>query len=144
MITDADEVYLFADREFERLFWEKKRFRQRVLAADADAGKTNDTAYGIIRDHIEQLTDTLYTTALHLNLLRKYCEDGDPATDDKLLPVYKILSPPHLLRRAFANDSNKLDKGFYRELLHIIGLEEVSVDSKGKEKKNGGKRSSSA
>ena len=140
MITDADEVYLFADREFERLFWEKKRFRQRVLAADADAGKTNDTAYGIIRDHTDALDDTLHATALHLTLLRKYCEDGDPTTDDRLLPVYKILSPPHLLRRPFANDSNKLDKGFYRELLHIIGLEEVSVDSNGKEKKNGGKK----
>ena len=140
MITDADEIYLFADREFERLFWEKKRFRQRVLAADADAGKTNDTAYGIIRDHIEDLADTLHATALHLTLFRKYCEDGDPTTDDELLAVYKILSPPHLLRRPFANDSNKLDKGFYRELLHIIGLEEVSVDSNGKEKKNGGKK----
>ncbi len=140
MITDADEVYLFADREFERLFWEKKRFRQRVLIADADAGKTNDTAYGIIRDHITELNDTLYATALHLTLFRKYCEDGDPTTDDRLLAVYKILSPPHLLRRPFANDSNKLDKGFYRELLHIIGLEEVSVDSNGKEKKNGGKK----
>jgi len=140
MITDADETYLFPDREFERLFWEKKRFRDKVLAADADAGKTNNVAYEIIRNHIEALEDTLHGTTFTISQFRKWAEDQDPETDDNLIPLYKILSPPHLLRRPFANDSNKLDKGFYNELLHIIGLEEVGVDSKGKEKKNGGKK----
>ncbi|HTO36193.1 MAG TPA: Eco57I restriction-modification methylase domain-containing protein, partial [Flavobacterium sp.] len=43
----------------------------------------------------------------------------------------KILSPEHLLKLPFINDSNTLDKGFYSELLHIIGLTET---------KDGGKR----
>ncbi len=140
MITDADETYLFPDREFERLFWEKKRFRNKVIAADADTGKTNNTVYEIIKRHIEELDDTLHGTTFTISQFRKWVDDGDPETDDNLTPLYKILSPPHLLRRPFANDSNKLDKGFYRELLHIIGLEEVGVDSKGREKKNGGKK----
>ncbi|MEL7160199.1 MAG: Eco57I restriction-modification methylase domain-containing protein, partial [Bacteroidota bacterium] len=140
MITDADETYLLPDREFERLFWEKKTFRKKVLAADGDSGKTNNTAYEIIKDHIETLDDTLHGTTFTLSQLRKWAEDGDPETDDYLIPLFKILSPVHLLRRPFAGDSNKLDKGFYQELLHIIGLEEVGVDSKGKEKKNGGKK----
>ncbi|MEM9929034.1 MAG: hypothetical protein AAF840_04410 [Bacteroidota bacterium] len=140
MITDVDAVYLFADREFERLFWEKKRFCNKVLAADADPGKTNATAYEIIGQHLDDLDDTLECTVVHLPLFRKYCEDGDPETDVKLLSLYKILSPVHLLRRPFAGDSNHLDKGFYRELLHIIGLEEIGVDSKGKVKRNGGKK----
>jgi hypothetical protein len=40
------------------------------------------------------------------------------------------LSPSHLLKLPF-NDSNTLDKSFYNELLHIIGLTET---------KDGGKR----
>jgi len=42
----------------------------------------------------------------------------------------KILSPEHLLKKSFANDSNTLNKEFYNELLHIIGLEEKSVGGK--------------
>ena len=50
----------------------------------------------------------------------------------KLLPLYKFLSPETLLARPFANDSNSLDRNFYAELLHIIGLEEVKEDKGGK------------
>ena len=140
VITDLDQIYLFTDREFERLFWERATFRKQLLAADNDSGKTNDTAYEIIRNYVNRLDDTLHTTSIKLSLFRSFCEDDDLTTDDRLLPLYKILSPVHLLRRPLANDSNKLDKGFYRELLHIIGLEEVAVNSKGEEKANGGKK----
>ena len=47
-----------------------------------------------------------------------------------MLPLYKILSPEHLLNKPFANDSNSLDKNFYEELLHIVGLEEVKESGK--------------
>ena len=36
----------------------------------------------------------------------------------------------HLLKQTFANDSNTLDKSFYSELLHIIGLQETKSGSK--------------
>ena len=39
--------------------------------------------------------------------------------------MFNLLSPEHLLKLSFANDSNSLDKNFYSELLHIIGLTEV-------------------
>ena len=32
IITDGDAIFLFADAEFERLFWNKKRFRKELLA----------------------------------------------------------------------------------------------------------------
>jgi len=140
VITNGDDTYLFADRDFERLFWEKKRWRKQLLALDADAGKNNPVAYEHIQRHVAELDEELPCTALSLSDYRRYCEDGRDDTDEKLIPLYKVLGPVHLLRRPFANDSNKLDKRFYRELLHIIGLEEVSVDSKGKVKKSGGKK----
>lgn len=50
-----------------------------------------------------------------------------------LLPLFKFLSPETLLAKPFANDSNSLDRNFYAELLHIIGLEEVK-EEKGSKK----------
>jgi adenine-specific DNA-methyltransferase len=41
-----------------------------------------------------------------------------------LVTPLKLFSPTHLLKLPFLNDSNSLDKGFYSELLHIIGLTE--------------------
>lgn len=43
VITNGDDTYLFADRDFERLFWEKKRWRKRLLELDADPGKKQRT-----------------------------------------------------------------------------------------------------
>jgi hypothetical protein len=38
-----------------------------------------------------------------------------------------LLSPEHLLKLPFTNDSNNLDERFYSELLHIIGLTEEEI-----------------
>jgi adenine-specific DNA-methyltransferase len=50
--------------------------------------------------------------------------------DKELIALYKILSPQHLLKILSPNDSNTLDAGFYKELLHIIGLEETRDGAK--------------
>ena len=50
--------------------------------------------------------------------------------EKKLITLYKLFSPEHLLKLPFANDSNTLDKTFYAELLHIIGLTEVKEGGK--------------
>ncbi|MDB5228706.1 MAG: hypothetical protein JWN78_2899 [Bacteroidota bacterium] len=47
-----------------------------------------------------------------------------------LIALYKLLSPEHLLKLPFINDSNSLDKRFYTELLHIIGLTETKEGGK--------------
>jgi adenine-specific DNA-methyltransferase len=44
--------------------------------------------------------------------------------------LFKLLSPEHLLKLPFTNDSNSLDKRFYSELLHIIGLTEIKQGGK--------------
>lgn len=38
--------------------------------------------------------------------------------------------PEYLLKLPFINDSNTLDKGFYNELLHTIGLVEIKEKNK--------------
>ena len=41
-----------------------------------------------------------------------------------------MFSPEHLLKLPFQNDNNTLNKGFFDELLHIIGLQETRDGSK--------------
>ena len=53
----------------------------------------------------------------------------DKEDDRKLIALYKFLSPIHLLKLPFAKDYNELNKEFYAELLHILGLEEVKEKS---------------
>ena len=62
-----------------------------------------------------------------IHIYKKIFGNSDKADDKKLVALYKIFSPAHLLKLPFANDSNQLDKAFYAELLHIIGLEETST-----------------
>ena len=42
-------------------------------------------------------------------------KNSDKGDDAKLIPLYKILSPQHLLKASFVNDSNSLNESFYKE-----------------------------
>ena len=39
--------------------------------------------------------------------------------------AYKLFSPVHLLKQPFKSDHNTLNKNFYKELLYIMGVEEI-------------------
>ncbi|MEJ7678432.1 MAG: hypothetical protein WKG06_11345 [Segetibacter sp.] len=62
--------------------------------------------------------------------MKNHLRDSDKENDNELIPLFKVFSPTHLLKLSFANDSNSLDKGFYNELLYLIGLEEVKEGNK--------------
>jgi adenine-specific DNA-methyltransferase len=49
---------------------------------------------------------------------------------NKLTQLYRFFTPENLLNKEIFTDSNKLNKGFYDELLYLMGLEEVKVDNK--------------
>ena len=50
--------------------------------------------------------------------------------ESRLIVPVKFFSRYHLLKLPFAKDSNSLNNTFYSELLHIIGLEEVTEGNK--------------
>lgn len=49
---------------------------------------------------------------------------------NNLTQLYRFFTPENLLNKEIFADSNKLNKGFYDELLYLMGLEEVKVDNK--------------
>lgn len=87
---------------------------------------TTDKFYSeIAKNYIEEVKSEIEFTYFNLN---DYKNRVEKEGDNSLVELYKILSPIHLLKLPFLNDSNTLDRGFYRELLHIMGLEEVTTD----------------
>ncbi len=134
IITNIYEWYIFDASVFERLF-----VRNKKLIKDFEdfengrlSGNTTDFFYSeIARPILSTLDQEIEFAYFDLRDYYKIVTNNDKEDDGQLIALYKILSPQHLLKLPFVNDSNSLDKGFYSELLHIIGLTET---------KDGGKR----
>lgn len=133
VITNYTEFFIFDAQEIERLFYSKKKLVKTYKEWQNDgkvSGKT-EFIYGKFEEFIKNSEGTLTGIYTDLNSYKKQLSTtGDEESDRKLIPLYKLFSPEHLTKKSFANDSNSLDKGFYNELLHILGLQEVKEGSK--------------
>ncbi len=129
LATDVHHWYLIDANEFDKKIYSNTRIK-RLYETYVNDKKDNPFFYDELKRILAESDITLTATLLQLDQYQKSAANTDPADDKKLVPLYKILSPVHLLKLPFANDSNSLDKNFYDELLHIIGLEEVKEGSK--------------
>lgn len=132
-ITNIYEWYIFNAADFDRLFYQNKKLRKEY--EDWKLGRkaqiTTDFFYKeIIAPYIASAEEELCSAYFDLRKYEKPLRNADPKDDTKLIALYKIFSPQHLLKQPFANDSNSLDKGFYNELLYLLGLEEVKEKGK--------------
>ena len=130
VICNEYEFHIFEAEQFERIFFKNTKFKKNFKdwKADKKSGKTTDFFYNdIAKPFIEKLDVELCATFFDLRKFEKPLKADD---DKKLLPLLKVLSPEHLLKKSFANDSNSLNKAFYDELLFIMGLEEKKVSGK--------------
>ena len=135
VISNFDEYYFFDVKDFIRYFANKSKpvYDQflKFVSKQTSGNKTSDFYNDIAKPAIDGFLDSCDFSVVHFSL-----EDAVKAVakndDKKLVALYKFLSPETLLAKPFANDSNSLDRNFYAELLHIIGLEEVKEDKGGK------------
>jgi hypothetical protein len=131
--TNVYEWYIFDASVFEKLFYQNKKFVRDYEAWRDGQKVTKDTHLfynEIARPHIDSLTEEIPVAFFDLREYDTELRNADKADDKKLIALQKLLSPYHLLKQAFANDSNSLDKRFYSELLHIIGLTETKEGGK--------------
>jgi adenine-specific DNA-methyltransferase len=134
VITNGYDWFIFDTSTFDRLFFSKGSLKKDYIAWRDDRKAATTTAF--FYNHIAKpLLITGNDTELpyvHLDLrtFEKAARNQDLHDDAKLIVLYKLLSPSHLLKEPFANDSNSLNKDFYSELLHIIGLEEAKDKNK--------------
>lgn len=133
VITNIYEWFIFDASAFERIFAKNTKLVKSFK--DWDTGQkvsTNTDLFykEIAKPFLDELKEDISFTWFDIREYDKPLKNNDKADDNKLIALFKIFSPIHLLKIQFANDSNSLDKGFYSELLHIIGLEEVKEGSK--------------
>ena len=143
IVTNIYEFFIFDAQEFERGFYSNKKllkqfaeFNDGVLTSD----RTDFFYREIAAEAIESVKDCLSYTWFDI---QKYKSALNSENNKRLIELYKVFSPEHLLKKRTRNDSNSLNTKFYSELLYIIGLEEV--EDKGSHKriimrKNAGNR----
>ena len=128
-ITNFDEWFFFDVKDFIRHFASKPICEQflKFKAKQMSGNKTSDFYNDIAKPAIDDFLQSCDISVVHFSVAEmvKAAEKDD---DNKLVALCKFLSPETLLAKPFANDSNTLDRNFYAELLHIIGLEEVKED----------------
>lgn len=128
VVTNYIEFFIFDAREIERHFYSKKKLLKTYRQWKNDekvSGKT-DFIYQKFEAFINESDADVTVTHADLSKYQKQlAAEANEESDKKLIPLYKLFSPEHLVKKNFANDSNSLDKGFYNELLHILGLQEV-------------------
>ena len=123
VITNGYEWFIFDAHVFEKAFAQNKALVKQFLEFEAKSLSGNKTDFfykKIAKPAIEKMGDVEFT---HLDL-------RDKRSDKQLIALLNLFSPAHLLKLPFTNDSNSLNKDFYSELLHLIGLVEVKDGSK--------------
>jgi len=133
IITNINEWFIFDATTFDRLFAQNKKLVKQFN--DFEGGRLADTKTDffykqIAEPFIAEIKTEIEFTYFNIQDYQKPLRNDDKADDNKLIALFKLLSPEHLLKLPFTNDSNSLDKRFYSELLHIIGLTETKEGSK--------------
>ncbi len=123
IVTNIYEWFIFDAKIFEELFFANKALVNQFC--DFEEGRLSSTKTDFFYQQIAEPAITKVIEQIkftHFDL--RDLENLD------LLDIYKILSPEHLLKLPFVNDSNTLNKPFYNELLYIIGLTEIKDKGK--------------
>jgi len=128
IITNVYEWFVFDAQDFEKLFYQNKKLLKdfEQFKAKTLSGITTDFFYkDVAAPEIEKLKNQI--PFVHFDI-RDYKEKSTDNED--FIALAKFFSPVHLLKREIQNDNNKLNKEFYNELLHILGLTETKSEGK--------------
>lgn len=133
VVSNIYEWFVFDAQLFNKVFAEDKKFVKQFVDFEEGrlSGKTTDYFYKeIAKPFIDGLSHNIEFAHFDIRKYDKPLRNADKADDRQLIALFKLLSPEHLLKLSFVNDSNSLDKNFYSELLHLIGLTEVKDGGK--------------
>ena len=129
IITNVNEWYIFDVNYFDKLIYRNSQIKK-LYETKINDKKDNPFFY-------EEIAGILQKTDIEIPCIyfdiREYdtiLRNNKKEDDWELNTLLKIFSPQYLLKIATPNDSNSLNEKFYKELLHIIGLEEAKEESK--------------
>jgi adenine-specific DNA-methyltransferase len=129
VITNINEWYIIDANHFDKHIYNNTQIKKLYDTKISDR-KNNPHFYEEIEKIVSKIDVEIPCVYFDIRDYRDILHNENKEDDKELIALYKILSPEHLLKLSFANDSNSLDKNFYSELLHIIGLTEIKDGSK--------------
>lgn len=126
--TNGYTWFLFKSEDFYKFFYKNKSLvkeYKNFKSGLKDSSRTNLFYKEIASKYIAEIEDQI--PFVFLDFTKKALENY---SDSDLNTLFKIFSDVNILGKNFGNDSNELNKEFYQELLHIIGLEELKDKGK--------------
>jgi hypothetical protein len=126
--TNGYTWFLFKSEDFYKFFYKNKSLvkEYKDFKSGLKDSSNTDTFYKeIASKYIAEIEDVI--PFVYLDFTKKALENY---SDPDLNTLFKVFSDVNILGKNFGNDSNELNKEFYQELLHIIGLEELKEKGK--------------
>jgi type II restriction/modification system DNA methylase subunit YeeA len=131
--TNIYEWFIFDATLFENLFVQNKQLVKQFTDFEEKRLSNSRTDFfykEIAQPAIDKIQNELIFTHFDIKDYQQYLINQNPENDQKLIPLFKLFSPQHLLKLPTINDSNSLNRNFYSELLHILGLTEIKEGGK--------------
>ncbi|NMC99467.1 MAG: type II restriction endonuclease [Bacteroidales bacterium] len=129
VITNVYEWFIIDANQFDKHIYRNTQIKK-LYETKLNDKKDNPWFYEEISKIISKIEDEIHCIYFDIRDYEKILRNNITENDKELVALYKILSPQHLLKIASPNDSNTLNERFYKELLHIIGLEEAREGTK--------------
>jgi adenine-specific DNA-methyltransferase len=129
VVTDINQWFIIDANYFDKHIYRNTQIRKLYETKVSDK-KDNPWFYEEIAKIVSKIEIEIPCTYFDIRVYDKILRNTKTDDDKELVALYKILSPQHLLKIVTPNDSNTLNEKFYKELLHIIGLEEAKEGAK--------------
>jgi len=129
VITNINEWYIIDANHFDKHIYNNTQI-QNLYKTKVSDNKNNPFFYQEIEKLISKIDVEIPCVYFDIREYNTILRNNKKEDDRELSALLKILSPQHLLKIATPNDSNSLNERFYKELLHIIGLEEAREGTK--------------
>jgi len=129
VITNINEWYILDANYFDKHIYNNTQI-QNLYKTKVNDNKNNPFFYQEIEKLISKIDIEIPCVYFDIREYNTILRNNKKEDDRELSALLKILSPQHLLKIVTANDSNSLNERFYKELLHIIGLEEAKEGTK--------------
>lgn len=125
VISDGYKYFIFEKGLFWELFGRDKKLVYDIMSSERNSSETREYIYRqIIKPKVESVKEKLVFTYVDIATFSDSLATSDINFKPRFKALYKLFSPIHLQKLTFSADHNTLNKGFYTELLYIMGLEE--------------------
>ncbi len=129
VITNIYEWYIIDANYFDKHIYRNIAIK-RLYDTYINDRKDNPFFYEEIRKILANMEIDIPCVHFDIRAYTEIIKENKREDDKQLNALLRILSPQYLLKVATPNDGNTLNEKFYKELLHIIGLEEAKEDNK--------------